>query len=85
MKCCLKILVPVMVLGLLLGISGVEKAYAIQAGRELRVFVKPDKVDDFTAHKLAREISKRIAEELNYPGEIKVIVIREKRVIEYAK
>jgi len=67
------------------GFDGVEKAYAIQAGRELRVFVRPDKVDDFTAHKLAKDISARIAEELNYPGEIKVIVIREKRVIEYAK
>ena len=65
--------------------EGVEKAYAIQAGRELRVFVKPEEVDDLTAHKLARDISKRIAEELNYPGEIKVIVIREKRVIEYAR
>jgi len=65
--------------------AGVKKAYAIQAGRELRVFVSPEEVDDFTAHKLAKEISKRIAEELNYPGEIKVVVIREKRVIEYAR
>ncbi len=65
--------------------EGVQKAYAIQAGRELRVFVSPEEIDDLTAHKLAKEISKRIAEELNYPGEIKVIVIREKRVIEYAR
>jgi ribonuclease Y len=64
---------------------GVEKAYAIQGGRELRVFVKPKDVDDLTAHKLARDIAKKIQEELKYPGEIKVNVIREMRVIEYAK
>ncbi len=65
--------------------SGVEKAYAIQAGREIRVFVKPEAVDDFQAHKLAKEIANKIQEELRYPGEIKVVVIRESRVIEYAK
>lgn len=65
--------------------EGVEKAYAIQAGRELRVFVRPSEIDDVTAQKLARDIAKRIAEELKYPGEIKVVVIREKRVVEYAK
>jgi ribonucrease Y len=65
--------------------QGVEKSYAIQAGRELRVFVRPEKIDDLTAHKLAKDISQRIQEELRYPGEIKVIVIREKRVVEYAK
>lgn len=65
--------------------NGVEKSYAIQAGRELRVFVRPERIDDITAHKLAKDISQRIQEELNYPGEVKVIVIREKRVIEYAK
>lgn len=65
--------------------SGVEKAYAIQAGREIRVFVKPEEIDDFGARKLAREIANRIQEELRYPGEIKVNVIRESRVIEYAK
>jgi ribonuclease Y len=65
--------------------DGVEKAYAIQAGRELRVFVRPNEIDDLKAQKLAIDIAKRIAEELKYPGEIKVIVIREKRVIEYAK
>ncbi|MFH1780666.1 MAG: ribonuclease Y [Candidatus Nealsonbacteria bacterium] len=65
--------------------EGVEKAYAIQAGREIRVFVKPEKIDDLAAHQLAKEIVKRIEEELNYPGEIKVNVIRESRVIEYAK
>ena len=65
--------------------GGVEKAYAIQAGREIRVFVKPEQIDDLASHQLAKEIAKRIEEELNYPGEIKVNVIRESRVIEYAK
>jgi len=65
--------------------EGVNKSYAIQAGRELRVFVDPANIDDITAQKLARDIAHRIAEELKYPGEIKVVVIREKRVIEYAK
>ncbi|MBI2050575.1 MAG: ribonuclease Y [Parcubacteria group bacterium] len=67
------------------GFEGVEKAYAIQAGREIRVFVTPGKVDDFRAHELAREIADRIEAELKYPGEIKVNVIRETRVIEYAR
>jgi len=71
--------------GIALAFSGVEKAYAIQAGRELRVFVKPEEVDDLTAKKLAREVANRIQEELKYPGEIKVIVIRENRIIEYAR
>lgn len=65
--------------------SGVKKAYAIQAGRELRVFVTPEEVSDIAAHKLAREIANKIQEELRYPGEIKVNVIRESRVIEYAR
>ena len=64
---------------------GVEKTYAIQAGREIRVFVKPEEIDDLTAKKLAREIANKIQEELKYPGEIKVNVIRESRVVEYAK
>lgn len=64
---------------------GVEKVYAIQAGKEIRVFVKPERVDDFEAKKLAREIARRIEEELKYPGEIKINVIRELRVVEYAK
>jgi len=71
--------------GIATSFEGVEKAYAIQAGRELRVFVSPEKLDDLAVQKLARDIAKNIAEELKYPGEIKVIVIREKRVIEYAK
>ncbi|MDO8486128.1 MAG: ribonuclease Y [Candidatus Staskawiczbacteria bacterium] len=65
--------------------EGVEKTYAIQAGREIRVFVKADKVDDLQAHKIARQIAENIEEELKYPGEIKVTVIRETRVIEYAR
>lgn len=65
--------------------TGVEKSFAIQGGRELRVFVKPKEVDDLTAHKLAREIAQKIQQELKYPGEIKVMVIRESRVTEYAK
>ncbi|MEX0877877.1 MAG: ribonuclease Y [Candidatus Spechtbacterales bacterium] len=65
--------------------EGVEKVYAIQAGREVRVFVTPEKVDDFTAKKLARDIANRIQEELKYPGEIKVTLIRETRVTEYAR
>ena len=65
--------------------DGVEKCFAIQAGREVRVMVKPDSVDDVGSHKLAREIRKRIENELDYPGHIKVTVIRETRAIEYAK
>lgn len=65
--------------------SGVEKAWALQAGREIRIFVKPEEVDDLGAKKLAKEIANRIQEELKYPGEIKVTVIRETRVIEHAK
>ncbi len=64
---------------------GVEKAYAISAGREVRIFVTPDKIDDFKARELAREIAKRVETELKYPGEIKVVVIRETRVIDYAR
>lgn len=64
---------------------GIEKVYAIQAGREVRVFVKPEETDDLAAYNLAREVAKKIEEELQYPGEIKVTVIREKRIIEYAR
>lgn len=65
--------------------DGVEKAYAIQAGREIRIMVKPDKVDDVTATQVAREITKKIEKELEYPGQIKVTVIREIRAVEYAR
>ena len=64
---------------------GVKNAYAISAGRELRVFVVPEKVDDFGALEMARQIANRIQSELKYPGEIKVNVIREMRAVEYAK
>lgn len=65
--------------------EGVEKTYAIQAGREVRVFVTPDKIDDLAAYNLAADIAKKIEQELKYPGEIKVNVIREMRVTEYAR
>lgn len=65
--------------------AGVEKAYAIQAGREIRVFVTPEQVDDWQATKMAREIANKIQDELKYPGEIKVTLIREKRIVEYAR
>lgn len=65
--------------------EGVEKVYAIAAGREIRVFVNPGKVPDLAMHKLARDIAKRIQEELKYPGEIKVNIIRENRVVEFAR
>ncbi|MEI7424566.1 MAG: ribonuclease Y [Candidatus Staskawiczbacteria bacterium] len=65
--------------------EGVEKTYAIQAGREIRVFVKSDRIDDLGAAKIAKAIAAEIEEELKYPGEIKVVVIRENRVIEYAR
>jgi len=65
--------------------DGVEKSYAIQAGRELRVFVTPTRVDDLGAIKLAKDIARKIEEEMKYPGEIKVNVIRETRALEYAR
>jgi ribonuclease Y len=65
--------------------EGVEKSYAIQAGREIRIMVKPEKVDDLGAIKLVREIAKKIENELDYPGQIKVMIIRETRVVDYAK
>ena len=66
-------------------VEGVEKAYAVQAGRELRVIVKPEEIDDLESHKVAREIKNKIEESLQYPGTIKVVVVRETRVTEEAK
>ena len=63
----------------------VDRAFAIQAGREIRIMVKPEMVDDIMAYKVARDVVKRIEEHLEYPGQIKVTVIRETRAIEYAK
>jgi ribonuclease Y len=65
--------------------EGVEKSYAIQAGREIRIIVKPDKIDDVTSVTMARDIVKSIEENLDYPGQIKVVVIRETRAVDYAK
>jgi ribonuclease Y len=65
--------------------AGVEKSYALSAGREIRIFVSPEKISDFEAHELARTIALRIEKELKYPGEIKITVIREHKVIEFAR
>jgi len=65
--------------------NGVDKSFAIQAGREIRIMVKPEDVKDDDVALLAREIVKRVEEELEYPGQIKINVIRETRAIDYAK
>jgi ribonuclease Y len=65
--------------------EGVEKSYALSAGREIRIFVTPEKVSDLEAKEMARDIAKKIEQELTYPGEIRVTIIRENRVIEYAR
>ena len=65
--------------------EGIEKSYAISAGREVRVFVRPQQIDDLSAIKLARDIATKIESSMQYPGTIKVNVIRETRAIEFAK
>mgnify|MGYP003487873937 FL=1 len=65
--------------------EGVEKSYALAAGREIRIFVTPEKVNDIEAKNMARDIAKKIEQELKYPGEIKVTMIRENRIVEYAR
>ena len=67
------------------GKPGVEKVFAMQAGREIRVMVRPDDVDDIGAAVLARDVAKQIEEELTYPGQIRVTVVRESRVTEIAR
>jgi ribonuclease Y len=64
---------------------GVEKVFAMQAGREIRVMVKPEEIDDIGAQVIARDVAKQIEEELTYPGQIRITVVRESRATEYAK
>ena len=67
------------------GFSGVEKAYAIQAGRELRVVINNEKISDAEATVLAHDIAKQIEDEMEYPGQVRVVVIRESRAVDVAK
>jgi ribonuclease Y len=71
--------------GLVNAFGGVEKSYALSAGREVRIFVTPEKVTDMQARDMARDIAKKIEAELKYPGEIKVTMIRETRIVEFAR
>jgi len=65
--------------------EGVEQSYAIQAGREVRIIVKPEEIDDYQAHTLAKDIANEIEQTMQYPGQIQVTVIRETRSVSYAK
>ena len=65
--------------------DGVEQSYALQAGREVRIIVRPESIDDLAALRLSRDIARKIEETMQYPGQIKVQVIRETRSVEYAK
>ena len=65
--------------------DGVEQSYALQAGREVRIIVRPETIDDLSSLRLARDIARQIEETMQYPGQIKVHVIRETRAVEYAK
>ena len=65
--------------------EGVEKVFAMQAGREIRVMVKPDSIDDIQAQVIARDVAKQIEEELTYPGQIRITVVRESRATEFAR
>ena len=65
--------------------KGVEKSFAIQAGREISILVKPEEIDDLGAMRMARDIAKKVEGGLDYPGQIKITVLRETRAIDYAK
>jgi len=65
--------------------KGVSQSYAIQAGREVRIIVRPDDIDDLDALRIARDVAKKIEDNMQYPGQIKVTVIRETRAVDFAK